>query len=148
MRKNASYTRVTLWVNRIIIALVILLLPTLPFLLRWYCDLRSLPKDTFYVLLVGFYCCAVFILSALASLEHLLRNVLGAQIFVVTNIRYLHRIKHCCGIISLICFPISFIYLPLWLIVIIMAFLYLVVRVLVQVMDAAVAIREENDLTI
>ena len=148
MRKNTSYTRMTLWVNRIIIAFVILLLPTLPFLLRWYCNLRYLPKDTFYVLLVGFYCCAVFILSALFAMECLLRNVLDAQIFVVNNIRYLHRIKRCCGMISLICFPISFIYLPLWLIVIIMAFLYLVVRVLVQVMDAAVAIREENDLTI
>ena len=148
MRKDASYTRVTLRVTRIIIAFVILLLPALPFLLRWYCNLRTLPKDTFYVLLVGFYCCSVFILSALAAMESLLRNILDTQIFVVTNIRYLHRIKRCCGMISLICFPISFIYLPLWLIVIIMAFLYLVVRVLVQVMDAAVTIREENDLTI
>lgn len=148
MKKNTSYARVTLWVNRLIIAFVVLLLPALPFLLRWYCELRFLPKDTFYALLVGFYCCSVFILSALAAMECLLRNILDSQVFVVSNIRYLHRIKRCCGMISLICFPIAFIYLPLWLVVLIMAFLYLVVRVVAQVMDAAVAIREENELTI
>ena len=148
MRKRPTYTRTTLWVNRIIIAIVILLLPALPFLLRWYCTYNRLPLSTFYVLIIGFYCCAVFILSALHAMEHLLRNILDAQIFVPSNVHYLHRIKRCCGIISLICFPAAFIYLPLWVIVIIMAFLYLVLRVVAQVMDAAVAIREENDLTI
>ena len=148
MKKNTSYTHVTLWVNRLIFALVILLLPALPFLLRWYCTISRLPISTFYVLIVGFYCCSVFILSALAAMEQLLRNILDAQVFVPSNVRYLHRIKRCCGIISLICFPAAFIYLPLWVIVIIMAFLYLVLRVVAQVMDAAVTIREENDLTI
>ena len=148
MKKNTSYTHVTLWVNRLIFALVILLLPALPFLLRWYCTISRLPISTFYVLIVGFYCCSVFILSALAAMEQLLRNILDAQVFVPSNVRYLHRIKRCCGIISLICFPAAFIYLPLWVIVIIMAFLYLVLRVVAQVMDAAVTIREENDQTI
>ena len=148
MKKNTSYTHVTLWVNRLIFALVILLLPALPFLLRWYCTIIRLPISTFYVLIVGFYCCSVFILSALAAMEQLLRNILDAQVFVPSNVRYLHRIKRCCGTISLICFPAAFIYLPLWVIVIIMAFLYLVLRVVAQVMDAAVTIREENDLTI
>ena len=148
MKKNASYTRMTLWVNRLIFALVILLLPALPFLLRWYCNYTRLPMSTFYVLIVGFYCCSVFILYALGSIEYLLRNILSAQVFIPSNVRYLHRIKRCCGIISLICFPAAVIYLPLWVIVVIMAFLYLVLRVVAQVMDAAVTIREENDLTI
>ena len=148
MRKTESYTRVTLWVNRLIFALVILLLPALPFLLRWYCTYTRLPMSTFYVLIIGFYCCAVFILSALYAMEHLLRNILDAQIFTSSNVRFLHRIKRCCGMISLICLPAAIFYPPLWFMVIIMAFLFLVIWVVAQVMDAAVAIREENDLTI
>ena len=148
MRKTESYTRVTLWVNRLIFALVILLLPALPFLLRWYCTYTRLPMSTFYVLIIGFYCCAVFILSALDAMEHLLRNILSGNVFIRDNVRSIRRIQLCCGIISLICLPAAIFYAPLWFMVIIMTFLFLVIWVLAQVMDSAVAIREENDLTI
>ena len=48
----------------------------------------------------------------------------------------------------MICLPAALIYYPLLFMVIIMGFLALVVCVLCRVMNAAVAIREENDLTV
>ena len=46
------------------------------------------------------------------------------------------------------CIPAAVFYLPLVFMAVIMGFLFLVTGVLTKVMDAAVNIREENDLTI
>ena len=70
------------------------------------------------------------------------------QVFIRDNVRRIRRIQWCCCAVSLICVPASLAYLPLIFLVIIMAFLSLTVSVVASVMDAAVAIREENDLTI
>ena len=148
MSNNLPAARATLWVNRFIMLLLVLLLPSLPFLLNWYSTLRTLNQSEYTAILVAFYCCAVVTGFALWSMDALLRNILSEQVFVTRNVRLIRRVQWCCGLISLICLPAAFIYLPLWFMVIIMAFLCLVVCVVSQVMGAAVAIREENDLTI
>ena len=81
-------------------------------------------------------------------MEKLLNNILCGEVFVRDNVRGIRRIQFCCGMVSLICLPAAFVYVPLIFMVIIMAFLFLVVWVVAQVMDAAVTIREENELTI
>lgn len=141
-------TRAALWVNRCIAVLLVLLLPTLPFLLNWYSSLRALTKGEYMAIVIAFYCCAAVTAVALWSMDKLLRNILADQVFVLKNVRCIQTVQWCCALISLICLPAAFVYLPLWFMVIIMAFLALVVCVVSQVMKAAVAIREENDLTI
>ena len=148
MGKKLPAARVTLWVNRLIMAIVLLLLPGLPFLLNWYCTQRPLPHHSYLAILIAFYCCSVFVLLALWMMDKLLQNILSGQVFVLDNVRCIRRIQWCCGLISLICLPAAFFYVPLWFMVLIMAFLCLVICVVVRVMEAAVAIREENDLTI
>jgi len=148
MNKKLHATQVTLWVNRAIIAIVLLFAPCLPWFLNWYYARSPLSVQGYKAILIAFYCCAVFVLLALWSMDSLLRNILEGEVFVSDNVRLLRRIRWCCALISLICLPASFFYVPLWIMVIIMAFLSLVVCVVVQVMKAAVAIREENDLTI
>lgn len=140
--------KAALWVNRGIAALLILLLPVLPFLLNWYSSLRTLTKSEYLAIVVAFYCCAVVTAVALWNLDKLLRNILSQQVFILKNVRCIQVVQYCCALISLVCLPAAFVYLPLWFMVIIMAFLALVVCVVAQVMKAAVAIREENDLTI
>ena len=81
-------------------------------------------------------------------MEKLLKNILRETVFIRDNVRFIRRVQYCCGMISLICLPAAIFYAPLWFMVIIMTFLFLVIWVVAQVMDAAVAIREENDLTI
>lgn len=145
---NKTVTRATLWVNRIIFAVLLILLPAMPFLLRWYRDFRGLTPAAHIALIVAFYICAVFTGFALLKLGKLLRNILHEKVFVRENVRHIRQIAWCCGLVSLVCTPATFFYLPLIFMVIIMAFLCLVVSILSQVMAAAVAIREENDLTI
>jgi hypothetical protein len=81
-------------------------------------------------------------------MEKLLQSILSQSVFTAENVKRIRRIRWCCAGVSLICLPAAFIYLPLFFLVIIMGFLSLVVHVVAQVMAAAVALREENDLTI
>ena len=148
MSRNHAVTRISLWVNRAVALLVVVLLPALPFILRWYSRIRTLTANEHTAIMVAFYCCAVITAVALWKLDVLLRNILAEQVFTKKNVSCIRYIRWCCAGISLICLPAAFIYLPLIFMVIIMAFLSLVVTVLVRVMTAAVEIREENDLTI
>lgn len=144
-RKIAS---VTLWVNRLIIAAVAVLIFTLQPIIRWYCTLRTLTGPEQTAISLAFYCCAAVIFFALWNMDRLLTAILQGHVFVRNNVKRIRRIQLSCGLVSLICIPASFAYMPLIFLVVIMAFLCLCVGVVSCVMDAAVAIREENDLTI
>ena len=147
--KNAfSSVRLTLVFNRVAAILVVALIPVLPSFLRFYSDLRNLDHTQFLSVMIGYYCCVPVVELALWHLDKLLRNILQEQVFTSENVRRIRSIRWCCFGISLLCLPIAFIYCPLLFMVVIMGFLSLVISVLVKVMDAAVTIREENDLTI
>ena len=75
-------------------------------------------------------------------------SVLDSLVFTHKNVSYIRRIRWCCAIVSLICFPGAYIYPPLIFLAVIMGFLALVVSVAKNIRAAAVEIREENDLTI
>ena len=142
--KNNTSARVTLWVNRVLI----LVLFTFPFLLphalrRWIIGPMNAKALT-----AAFYCCFPAVLLALLTMDQLMRNILDRQVFIPGNIRLIRRVRWCCLAVSLICLPASFVYLPLLCMVLVMGFLSLVVSVVKSVMAAAVALREENDLTL
>lgn len=141
-------TKITLWANRFVAALVTALLFALPAILKWYSAIRFLTDHAQTAIIVAFYCCAVFIFIALWSLDRLLRNILKSFVFVRSNVRSLRHIRLCCAAVSVICALGAVYYPPLIFLTLIMGFLFLVVGVVCQVMKAAVAIREENALTI
>ena len=148
MRKQEKITSFTRIINRCIILLVAVLIPFLPAVIRWYCQYRLMTQAEQMAVTVAFYCCSVVIFVALWNMDRLLGSIVTGQVFIRDNVARIRRIQWCCGIVSLICVPASFAYMPLVFLVVIMAFLCLCVGVVSCVMDAAVAIREENDLTI
>ena len=148
MSQKLTAAHISLWVNRFIALLVLLLIPGLPFLLNWYSTIRILTSLEYGAILIAFYCCVVVIGIALWNLDKLLCNILQEEVFTRSNVNRIRIVRWCCGGISAICLPAAICYLPLLFVVLIMAFLCLVVSVLVHVLDAAVTIREENDLTI
>lgn len=148
MKKKHNGALVTLWVNRVIgltVAAMVFLLPTV---IDWYCTFRVLTPVERMAIIIAFYCCTVFIGTALWNIDRLLTQILKGQVFIRQNVRRIRAIGWCCGAVSLICLPASFAYMPLIFMLIVMAFLCLVVSVVASVMDAAVTIREENDLTV
>ncbi len=148
MNKTTTITTVTLWANRIIAGAVVLLLFTLKPLMDWYCKFRELTDSDKTVITIAFYFCAVAIFIALWNIEKLLKRLLGGLVFVPENVQSIRRVQWCSGIVSIACFAACFAYLPLVFLGAIMAFVCLAVGVAACMMDAAVTIREENDLTI
>ncbi len=146
VRSNA--TRITLWANRCIGGLLAVLLFALPALLKWYCTQRNLSAGEQTAITVAFYICALFTGLALWRMERLLRNLLKKQVFISENVGHVRVIRWCCAAVSLVCLPAALIYYPLIFMVIVMGFLCLAVSVVCQVLDEAVSLREENDLTI
>ena len=138
----------TLWVNRFLFAVMVLLCFFLYDLLVWYRTLRMLPWQVCAVIFIGFYLCVPPVLYALWCIEKLLGNILKNDVFVDSNIRFIRRIRWCCAIVSVVCLAAGFGYPPLLFLAVIMAFLALVVSGGKNVMAAAVELREENDLTV
>ena len=148
MKKTINSVSVTLWANRLVAAVVFALLFALPALLDWYCQFRLLLDTERTAILMAFYYCAVVIFIALWNMDTLLRNIRKDEVFTRGNVRRIRVIGWCCGGVALICLPAALRYYPLIFIVLVMGFLFLAVSVVCRVMNAAVSIREENDLTI
>ena len=145
--KNRSAV-LTLWANRLLMTVILALAFAMPRLLRWYNTIRPLREDTNLALLIAFYLCVPIALFALYNLERLLGNINAGEVFLRSNVSLIRRVCRCCLLVSAICLPAAFYYPPLIFFCIVMAFLCPVVNVVRRVFDAAVTIREENDLTI
>ena len=148
MNKKSFAVTVTLWANRAVALLLAVLLFTLPMLLDWYCQYRSLTQVERLALIIAFYICSVAVALALFNMDGLLRAISRGEIFVQQNVRRIRIVQWCCAGVCLVCIPAALCYYPLLFMVIVMGFLSLTVGVVCRVMEAAVDIREENDLTI
>ncbi len=148
MKTKLNTTSLALWVTRAGALVVIALLFAIPFILDWYSSVRALSKAEYLAILIAFYACAVPVLIALWKMDALLRSLLMAEIFVHENVRRIRTVQWCCFAVGVICIPAACIYYPLCFMVVIMGFLSLVIAVLCRVMDEAVSLREESDLTI
>ncbi len=148
MKKDNSSAKLTLWVGRGVAVVLVALMFLLPAILDWFSAFRHLEHWQRILVIVSFCCCVAFIGWALWNMDRMLRNVIAGEVFVRKNVCAVRQVRWCCGVVSLICAVAALAYLPLVALAVIMAFLCLTVSVVVQVMDAAVTIREENDLTI
>lgn len=95
-----------------------------------------------------FYPSAVFAGIILYSLLRLLHNIRAERVFIKANANYLRNVSWCCFAIAIITFGGAFFYMPFMFVALAGGFLGLLLRVLKNVMQAAVEISEENDLTI
>ncbi len=95
-----------------------------------------------------FYPCAVFAYVTLYSLIRLLFNIKRDAIFISQNVKYLRRICWCCFAVALITLIGGWFYLPFFFVSIAAAFVGLMLRVVKNVMENAVEIKVENELTI
>lgn len=148
--KAQTIAKITLWINRVVAAVVAVMMVALPALHRWYAGLLHypVPDGDVWGLWVAYVCCALIILTALWNMEKLLQNMLVRKVFIQENVRRVRRVQWCCGLVAILCLAAAFFALPALLIAAIMGFLCLVVSVVVCVLENAVALREENDLTI
>ena len=148
MEKRVLGAKVTLWATRVIAFAVTVLIFTLPAVVRWYAGVRTLTGREQIAILIGFYCCAPAVLFALWNMDRLLAAILAQEVFTRDCVCRIRRVQWCCGAVTVFSAAAAFFYLPHVFMAVIMGFLFLTVCTLGGVMDAAVTLREENDLTI
>lgn len=99
-------------------------------------------------LLITLYCCVPPALTALISLDLLLFNIQHGDMFVKKNVGLLRIISWCCFLGSAIFVYFSILRPFALAIVVVAAFLGIILRVVKNCFEEAVALREENDFTI
>ena len=138
----------TLWVTYLAIGVVVLVSAGFVWILKWNSISRLLLPVERTAIIAGYYCSLPLILLALWEVLRLLGKIRDGQVFVTENVKSLGVIRSCCAGIFVVCLVAGCFFFPLLLVVAIMGFLSLMMQVLKQVMAQAVAIREENDLTV
>ena len=121
-----------------------------PFLVKRYDSLlvASGQESVYWPVLITLYCAVPFAVTALVCLDVLLRNIKKGQPFVTQNVTMLRIISYCCfGEVPV------FVYLavlrPFTIVVLVACgFMGLILRVVKNVFEQAIEIREENDFTI
>ena len=87
-------------------------------------------------------------MGALLWLHKLLSNINDSRVFVAENVTLLRRISWCCFLAAGITLVSSRFYLVFLLISVAAAFMGLILRVVKNVIQQAVILRTENELTI
>ena len=116
----------------------------MPWLVKWYISWQTGRT----AILIAYYACLPFALTALVCLWKLMRNILAERVFHPSNSRLMAVVSWCCVGVALVTLAAFRWYPPLIFITLSMAFLFLIVRVVRNCFIAAIALKEENSLTI
>lgn len=146
MKKGAVFC--TLALVLLFAVVLVVLLFTAPLLVECYAVWRALPPGEDTALLVSFYLCALPSGISLLCLYRLLQNIRKDRIFTQPSSLLMSIVSWCCAAVTLITGVAGFWYMPLFFLTVAMAFLFLIVRVIRGCFIAAIALKEENSLTI
>ncbi len=113
----------------------------------WSVELPAI-KAILSIFCACYYPCSVFAYLTLYSLLKLLFNIKKDQIFITQNVKYLRRISWCCFAVAVITLVGGVFYIPFCCISVAAAFVGLMLRVVKNVMQNAIEIKAENELTI
>ena len=130
-----------------LVAVITLSIFAMP-LADWYVEWRNIDPLLKTVIPTAFWICAVPTVIALLGLMALLRNLFREKIFEAENSKIMLGICWCCIAVALVTSVATYWYLPFIFVAVTMIFLCLIVSIVRGCFSAAIALREENDLTI
>jgi hypothetical protein len=134
--------------TRIVMVLVLGVTALAPKMVSAYLDYTSKDPEGSVLLLGTIYVCCVLALVALFSLDRLLTNIKRSDVFLDGNVRYLRRLSWCCFLAAFILLPAAFSARSLFVVAVAAGFIGLILRVVKNVIEEAVILKSENDLTI
>ncbi|MDR0469372.1 MAG: DUF2975 domain-containing protein [Peptococcaceae bacterium] len=142
----------SLALSRIMVGLFLLLLAAgsagLPWLLRWYIGYAGKSTMDYMPVMAILWVCALPAFVALIHLGKMLKNIASDQVFVRENIKALRVISWCSFAVAVVFICFFFYYILGLIIAILAAFIGLILRVVKNVFEQALEIKEENDLTV
>lgn len=101
-----------------------------------------------YVLLACLYLCSVPGYWMLYNLHCLLRNIQAARVFLPVNVKLLRQISWCCFAACGICLCCTPAWPSLFLVATAAAFVGLIVRIVKNVFEQAIRMKDELDFTV
>lgn len=120
-----------------------------PNLVDYYLGYTAIKNpETATAFLITVYACCVPALMALYCLDRLLANIRKKEVFIEKNVKYLRWISWCCFAVSLLIMIGAFSTFLLFTVAIAAAFIGLILRVVKNVIEQAMILKNENDLTI
>lgn len=143
--KTVVATKIFTW---LVLAAVAAFLVVAPQCVRWYVEVRGMSGEIRTILLICVYTAAVPAVTAMVHMLLLLHNISKGQAFSLASVRHIGAISWCCLIAAVVVGATSVEYLPFALVAGSLLFMFLITRVVCSVMRAAVAIKDENSLTI
>lgn len=133
----------------VIFAVLLLLLDVFCYAaVGWFIRLRSMPWQTGVLMMVTIYLCSVFGWILLWKLWRLLANIRAQVVFDVRNVALLRAVSWCCVGAGLICLVSGVYYLPFAVIAVAAGFMALIVRIVKNVFQQAILMKDDLDLTI
>ncbi len=105
-------------------------------------------KAVIKTVVTAFYICVPFAAAALFMMIKILINILNDRVFVFANVVLFRFLSWCCYAVLIITFVFGLRYIPLFVIAFAMGVAGTLLRVIKNIMQAAVELREENELTI
>lgn len=134
--------------TKIAMVLVIGAAFVIPELIPTYVNYTGKNPEISQSLLITVYLCILPAMVSLICLDRLLFNIRREEVFVEKNVKILRALSWCSFVVSAILFISGFYYILFVIIAICAAFLGMILRVIKNVFDQAIAIKHENDFTI
>lgn len=152
MIKRKTSITISLAICIVCSLMLLALIFTMPNFFEWfYTALRGsseFAEAVVKTVVTAFYICAPFAAAALYMLIRLLLNIDKEKIFITANVKYFRYISWCCYAVMIITAIFTVRYIPLLVIAVAMGIIGTLLRVVKNIMQSAVELREENDLTI
>lgn len=121
-----------------------------PWLAEWYFSWGrwGLTPESKPLILASVYCALPPAALLLWELRRFLGNIGAGRVFIPQNVRCLRRISWCCIAGGLVCLASALYYLPFLAVSAAAAFVALIVRVIKNVFEQAILLKDEMDHTI
>ncbi len=143
MIKNSASSLISLIISYLFSALLLVFCFIMPTITDRYFD----GADQTAVL-ISYYACVPIALLAMYLLGALLRSIRKLQVFIMSNVLRLRLLSWCCGYVALAAFIAGLFYFPMLIVSLFVLFMCIILRVVKNVFSAAVAIKQEHELTI
>ncbi len=115
---------------------------------RYFSEYRGFGTGIYITVLLCYYPSALLGEAALVALGRMLFSIRGGDPFCRQNVRRLRLISAFCFCVAIITFAGGFMYIPFFYVCAATGFVGLILRVVKNVMQSAVEMREESDLTV
>ena len=114
----------------------------------WFVEVRLMHRQLGVLLMISIYSGSVFAWLCLYRLWRLIANIKCGEVFVDANVKHMRFISWCCAWASGICILSVSYYLPFGFVAVAAGFMALIVRIVKNAFQQAIAMKDELDLTI